>query len=97
MVLLQLYCPFFFRKRVQDLLYGKVKVFFFMSPLSNPELSEESELLSDSGESNHVFEDDSDTESDAEEESEVLKFNSEPEQPVTEPGTKLPSNTPKLI
>ena len=65
--------------------YSKKKVFVPARPLPNPEVSEDSDLSSDSDESEYLL--DSDIESDTEEETDVLESDSEVEQDVTSPPT----------
>ena len=64
---------------------SKKKVFVPARPLPNPEVSEDSDLSSDSDESEYLL--DSDIESDTEEETDVLESDSEVEQDVTSPPT----------
>ena len=65
--------------------YSKKKVFVPARPLRSPEVSEDSDLSSDSDESEYLL--DSDIESDTEEETDVLESDSEVEQDVTSPST----------
>ena len=71
--------------------YSKKKVFVPARPLPNPEVSEDSDLSSDSDESEYLL--DSDIESDTEEETDVLESDSEVEQDVTSPSTS-PTSAP---
>ena len=66
-------------------LYSKRKVFVPARSIPNPEVSEESDLSSDSYEFDFVLE--SDLASETEEERDVLESDSEAEQPVTSPPT----------
>ena len=77
--------------------YSKRKVFVPVRSIPNPAVSEESDLSSDSDESDFVLE--SDLVSETEEEIDVLKSDSEAEQPVISPPTapkpaKKPKNDP---
>ena len=73
--------------------YSKKKFFVPARPLPNPEVSEDSDLSSDSDESEYLL--DSDIESDTEEETDVLESDSEVEQDVTSPSTSaMPAPTP---
>ena len=73
--------------------YSKEKVFVPARPLPNPEVSEDSDLSSDSDESEYLL--DSDIESDTEEETDVLESDSEVEQDVTSPSNSaMPAPTP---
>ena len=74
--------------------YSKRKVFAPARSISNPEVSEKSDLSFDNDESDFVLE--SDLMLKTEEELDVLESDSEAEQPVTSPPTALtPAENPK--
>ena len=74
--------------------YSKRKVFVPARSIPNPEVSEESDLSSDSDESDFILE--SDLVPETEEEPDVLKSDSEAEQPVTSPpASPKPAKKPK--
>ena len=79
--------------------YSKKKTFVPSRSIPDPEVSEESDLSSDSGESYFLLE--SDPMSKAEEKLDVLESDSEVEQPVTAPPiaskpAKKPKNDPLI-